>query len=120
VSWYLSIRGREGKTKDFFGALCSCTRHRLTEYKVDDFQCDCFKWIDKTKFYHHLVHDSVMTEKLLAELQTELGFFAEKHSKMFAEVHKISKLKTDHMQINIETDIRHNDFFIPYNNRELV
>ena len=120
ASWYLSHRGGGCKTKDFFCTLCSCSRHHLTSYNVDDFRCDRCKRRGKSKCYHHSVHDSVSTEKLLAELKTELGSYAEKHGKTFAEVQKVSKLKTDHMQANKETDVHHIDFFVPYNNRELV
>jgi hypothetical protein len=78
ASWYLSNRGGGCKTKKFLCTLCSCSRHHLTSYNVDDFRCDRCKRRGKSKCYHHSVHDSVSTGETSGRIKDRTWFLCQK------------------------------------------
>jgi hypothetical protein len=95
--------------------LCPYTKHTLTSYRAGDERCNRCKCRKKKKCYHHEVCDSVRLPVLLQALKDELGRYYEKHGKTYAAV---SKLRTDPMQLNKESDILHIDYIIPEDNEE--
>ncbi len=120
ASWYLSNRGGGGKNKNYFCTFCPCSKHNLISYKIDDDRCCRCKRRQKRKCYHHPVCDSVAVPLLLQWLQDELGSYHECHWKTFDKIRMKSKLCTDFLQVNKETDIMHIEYVIPYNDEDKV
>jgi hypothetical protein len=83
-------------------------------------RCDRCKRRALDRCYHHDVCDSIATEKFLEELDVVLGRYHERHGKTYAEVRRESKLKTDHMQVNKSSDVKHVDLSIEHGIPEQV
>ena len=112
-TWYLCNKGGGCKNKTHFCHLCPCTRHSLTSYNIGDNRCDRCKHRGRTKCYHHDVCDTVNVANLLHDLELQLGAYYERHGKHFHDISKRSKLLTDHMHANRETDKMHIDYVVP-------
>ncbi len=67
---------------------------------------------------HHKVLDRVSVQKMLEELEAQLGQYHDKHGKAFHEILAATKLQVDHMQVDRESDLNHIDYIIPVNDRE--
>jgi hypothetical protein len=113
AAWYLSGRGGGCKSTNFFCLLCSCSKDQLVSFKVGDQRCDRCQRRNKPKCYHHPVCDSVQVAALLSELESELGEYYTRHKAQYEEVQRKSRIVTDHMVANKESQINHIDFVIP-------
>jgi hypothetical protein len=111
----VSNKGGNCKMKTYFCHLCSCTKHNLVSYNFGDSRCDRCKERGRDKCYHHAVCDSTSTKQLLLDLEGQYNEYLEKHQSTFHDIMKKSKLLTDPLQVNKETDPHHIDFIIPEN-----
>jgi hypothetical protein len=118
ASWYLSNRGDGCKNKNYFCTFCPCSKNNLISYKVNDDRCSCCKNRQKRKCYHHPVCYSVSVPLLLQCLQDQLGSHHECHRKTSDEIRKKSKLRTNFLQVNKDTDIMHIEYVVPYNDED--
>jgi hypothetical protein len=111
----VSNKGGNCKMKNYFYHLCSCTKHQSVSYNVGDNHCDRCQRRNRDKCYHHSNCDSLLTEKLLTELEGQLMAYIERVSKSYEDVTKLSKLLMDPLQVNKEQDLHHIEFVIPEN-----
>jgi hypothetical protein len=118
AAWYLSNKGGGCKTKNFFCHLCSCDRHSLTSFQVNELRCDRCKANNRMKCHHHQVCDNVSVEMILDELEQQLGQYYASHGHTFDEIQSRTNLQTDHMQANRCTDMNHIDYIIPHHDPE--
>jgi len=118
ASWHLSNRGGGCKNKTFFCTFCPCTENSLIHYKVDGDRCVRCQRRNRRKCYHHDVCDSVALPVLLEKLDETIGTHYQWHRKTFEAVSSRSKLHTNHMQLNKETDIMHISYVIPQDDEE--
>ena len=109
----VSKRGGNCKMKHFFCHLCSCTKHNLTSYNTDEDRCDRCKKRNRKKCYHIEVCHSTRTEALLEDLESSVGEYYKLYKNDFHLVMKETKLQTDPMQANRESDSTHLDYTIP-------
>lgn len=120
AQWYLSNRGGGCKNKNFFCTFCPCTRQSLISYNVGDQRCNRCKRKGKRKCYHHAVCDSVSIASLLNSLEQELGEYHARHRRTYEKVRENTKLRTDHMQLDKESDIMHIEYKIPMDSEEKI
>ncbi len=111
----VSNKGGNCKMKTYFCHLCSCRKDELVRYKFGADWCQRCKAAHRARCYHHALCDSISTEKLLSELDGELASYLERCCVSYSDVKKRSKLLTDPLQVNKESDISHIDFVIPEN-----
>lgn len=112
----VSNKGGNCKMKTYFCHLCNCSKHWLSAFKVGEERCNRCKNKEREKCYHHAVCDTISTLKFVEELEVMYSEYLEKYKKKFNEVAKQSKLLTDPLQINKESDVHHIDFEVPHNN----
>jgi hypothetical protein len=118
AAWYLSNRGGGCKSTFFFCLFCSCSQHQLVSYKVGEHHCNHCKRRNKNKCYHHCVCDSIQVPVLLDNLNNELGDYYKKYGSHYEAVKRKTKIVTDHMVANKESDINHIDFVISSDDNE--
>ncbi len=118
AAWYLSNKGGGCKTKNFFCHLCSCDRHSLTFFQVNELRCERCKANSRMKCHHHQVCDNVSVEMILDELEQQLGQYYASHGHTFDEIQSQTNLRRDHMQANRCTDMNHIDYIIPHHDPE--
>jgi hypothetical protein len=118
ASWHLSNRGGGCKNKTFFCTFCPCTENSLIHYKVDGDRCMRCQRRNRRKCYHHDVCDSVAVPVLLEKLEDTIGTYYQRHRKTFEAVSSRSKLRTNYMQLNKESDIVHISYVIPQDDEE--
>jgi hypothetical protein len=112
-TWYLTCKGGGCKNKTYFCHLCACTKDTLTDYKIGNDRCARCLTSGRLKCYHHNVCDSVSVRQLLTDLDSQLGVYYEKHGKRYQDIISRSRLLTNHMQGNKESDELHIDFVVP-------
>jgi len=118
AAWFLSNRGGGCKNKTHFCHLCACTKDTLTSYSIGDLRCECCKWKNRIKCFHHTVCNRVNVESMLNELENQLGEYYRIHGKSCQQILSTSQLWVDHMQADRESDLKHIDYVIPVNDAE--
>lgn len=118
AAWYLSNRCGGCKSTYFFCLLCSCSRDQLVSYNVGEQRCNRCKQCNRPKCYHHCVCDLIQVSALLSDLEKELGNYYEKYGWQYDDVKKKTRIATDHMVANKESDITHIDYVIPPDDNE--
>jgi len=108
----VSNKGGNCKMKTYFCHLCSCRKDELVKFKFGDSRCDRCKKKNRRRCYHHRLCDSVSTQQLLSDLDTELAAYMERCRISFHDIQKKSKLLIDPLQVNREDDISHIDYVI--------
>jgi hypothetical protein len=111
----VSNKGGNCKMKTYFCHLCSCRKDELVRYKFGDHRCNRCQAKNRARCYHHALCDSISTDNLLSELDGELKAYMDRCSVSYNEIKKKSKLLTDPLQVNKESDISHIDYIIPEN-----
>ena len=113
ATWYLSLKGGGCKNKTHFCHLCACAKNSITHYQIGDDWCSRCKRKGRQRCYHHEVCDVVRVDSLRNDLEVQLGSYYERHGKRYHYIQQWSKLLTDHMQANKDTDRNHIDYVIP-------
>jgi hypothetical protein len=113
ATWYLSLKGEGCKNKTHFCHLCACAKNSLTHYQIGDDWCSRCKRKGRQRCYHYEVCDVVRVDSLQNDLEVQLGSYYERHGKLYHDIQQRSKLLTDHMQANKDTDRNHIDYVIP-------